>query len=130
MVFNKVKLIYKRYVLVYIILVFISLTYFNQYYYVYSNLIAVSWGDGPYGKAMYGVYVYKGAEKKGKVQIKVRVYIGRQDFYFISYYRDFGVVGTVEKNNFDAWRDITWNPEGVAIGKDYFISKEVLGKHR
>lgn len=130
MVCGKVKFIYKRYFLAYIVLAFIGSVYFKQYYYVYSNLIAVSWGDGPYGRAMYGVYVYKGAEKEGKIQVKVRVYTGRQNFFFISYYRDFGVIGAAENNDFDAWGDIVWTPEGVAIGKEYFISKEILGEHR
>jgi hypothetical protein len=130
MVCSKVKWIYKTYFLVCIVLVFIGSVYFKQYYYIYRNLIAVSWGDGPYGRAMYGVYVYKGEEKENKIQVKAIVYTGRQNFYFISYYRDLGVIGMAENNDFDAWGDIVWTPEGVAIGNEYFISKEILGEHR
>ncbi|MGK9174213.1 hypothetical protein KXR87_13430 [Yokenella regensburgei] len=132
MVYSKMKsLIYKGYALIYIFLIFTGAIYFKEYYMVYRNLIAVTWGDGPYGKAMYGVYVYTGAKKKGTVEIKLRIYTGRQDFYFISYYRDFGVIGMVDnKNELDAWSDIVWQTEGVRIGKEFFISKKILGEHR
>jgi len=74
------KWIYKTYFLAYIVLVFIGSVYFKQYYYIYRNLIAVSWGDGPYGRAMYGVYVYTGDVKDGKVEIKAK----GAGLYFVS----------------------------------------------
>lgn len=134
MVFNKMKFIYKRYIFVCALLVFIGKGYVNQYFYVYNNLIIVSWGDGPYGKKLYGAYVYKGEEIGDKVQVKLMIYINHQNFNFISYYMDFGVIGIDERNKvYDNWSRVDWRPEGVYIGNTtarYFISKADLAKHR
>ena len=134
MVFNKMKFIYKRYIFIFIVIVFIGRGYVEQYYSVYNNILAVSWGDGPYGKKMYGAYVYKGAEIDDKVQVKLMIYISRQDFWFNTYYMDFGVIGMDSREKiYDNWREVSWRPEGVYIGNAsarYFISKVELANHR
>ncbi len=85
-------------------------------------------------KKLYGAYVYKGEEIGDKVQVKLMIYINHQNFNFISYYMDFGVIGIDERNKVcDNWSCVDWRPEGVYIGNTtarYFISKEDLAKHR
>ena len=92
--------------------------------------IAVSWGDGKYGKAFYGVEVYLEKAETDCV-VKARIHIGHGNDYF----HDCGEIGRV-KNNVEAvdrFGIITWRPEGVKIGNgsnSYFIARRGFENHR
>ncbi len=97
------------------------------------RLIAVSWGDGKYGKAFYGVYVYMGKELENEVEIKAKIYIGRGSYLF-NYFHDLGVIGKSrnEPGEINQWGKIIWKPDRIEIGANntFFFPRAKLEQHR
>jgi hypothetical protein len=81
-----------------------------------DHLVAVSWGDGKYGKALYGAYVFY-EEKDSQMLVKLSVRIDRGSFWS-QYAHDTRTLGTA-KDAADAvaqWGTITWSAEGLEVG--------------
>ncbi|PCI27094.1 MAG: hypothetical protein COB67_09400 [SAR324 cluster bacterium] len=116
------------------VLVFYFAYYFYNGYSGTFNLIAVSWGDGKYGKAFYGVYVYA-VPFEDKISVKSTIHIGRGT-PFVGYQYDLGEIGISNsmEEAVKQWGKITWSDEGVLIGKgqnhELFITKEKIESHR
>lgn len=82
----------------------------------YQNLIAVSWGDGTQGKALYGAYVYAEPDAAG-VRVTATVYVGRPTLWQ-SYEHTPVVLGTAA-DDIEAvarWGRIAWSEQGVTFG--------------
>lgn len=82
----------------------------------YQNLIAVSWGDGTQGKALYGAYVYAEPDGAG-VRVTATVYVGRPTLWQ-SYEHTPIVLGTAA-DDIEAvarWGRIAWSEQGVTFG--------------
>lgn len=99
------------------------------------RLIAVSWGDGTYGQAHYGAYVYLGEEKDGRIEVKAKIQIGRGTLWTNATY-DLGVIGTAQ-DPIDAvkrWGTLTWKPDGLEIGGEagnpYLVPRQEFERHR
>lgn len=78
-----------------------------------QNIVAMSWGDGKYGKAFYGAEIYL-VPVGQKFSVRGRVWIGRGN----SYFQDLGELELVN-NPEDAvanWGQITWSPSNLTIG--------------
>lgn len=81
-----------------------------------DRLVAVSWGDGKYGKALYGAYVFY-EEKNSELLVKLSVRIDRGSFWG-QYAHDTRTLGTA-KDPADAvarWGTITWSDQGLEVG--------------
>jgi hypothetical protein len=100
-----------------------------------DRVVAMSWGDGSYGKAFYGAHVYlEQGEDESRVSVRGRVYIGRGDGR-VSYFRELGELGTAstEDEAVARWGAISWREEGLAIGTGpdaRFVLRETLERHR
>lgn len=99
----------------------------------YQNLIAVSWGDGTQGKALYGAYVYAQPDAAG-VRVTATIYIGRPTLWQ-SYEHDPITLG-VAPTDIDAvarWGQISWSEQGLTIGTGphaVTIARSQLEHHR
>ena len=95
-----------------------------------EQVVAVSWGDGKYGPAFYGAFVYLVPIPQG-FSVRSRVFIGRGNGYF----HDIGEIGRVGSSS-DAvatWGLIRWAPEGLYIGispRTFFYPRAKLESHR
>lgn len=99
----------------------------------YQNLIAVSWGDGTQGKALYGAYVYAQPDAAG-VRVIATIYIGRPTLWQ-SYERTPITLG-VAPTDIDAvarWGQVAWSAQGVTFGVGPYahrIARSDLERHR
>lgn len=100
-----------------------------------ERLVAVSWGDGKYGEAMYGAYVYLGNATDDAVEVKATIHIGR-DTFFASQEYDLGVIGSA-KDEVEAvkrWGRVTWKDDGVEFGgeagRSYWLPRAAFESHR
>src|SRR5262245_17695046 len=101
-----------------------------------SRTIAVTWGDGRFGRAFYGAHVFVlEGEVDGQLAVHAVVYIDRPD-RFVSYQHDCGEIGRVA-----SWADavskfgtIRWSQEGLRIrdgsATDYVLGRAELENHR
>lgn len=95
-----------------------------------ERLVAVSWGDGKYGPAFYGAFVFLEPDAPG-FRVRARVAIGRGNAMF----HDCGEIGRAlsEAEAVARFGTVTWEPGGVAIGTGpgrYFLPRAELEKHR
>jgi hypothetical protein len=95
-----------------------------------SRLLAVSWGDGKYGKAFYGAYVYLEPTTGGQA-VKAQVQIGRGNPMF----HDCGELGRVvtAEEAVAKWGKIDWQDDGLHIGTGtnaFFLPRAKLESHR
>ena len=96
-----------------------------------QRVVAMSWGDGKYGKAFYGAEVYL-VPTADRYSVRGRVWIGRGGGYF----HDLGELGTVTQSE-DAvvkWGKIEWSDAGLTIGpgapNPVVIPRAKLESHR
>lgn len=91
-----------------------------------GNVIAMSWGDGKYGKAFYGAQVYTDAFNP-PFTVRARVRIGPGN----PMYHDCGVLGTAAsfEDVVRKWGTIEWAPDGLRIG-DFFLPRARMEAHR
>jgi hypothetical protein len=99
-----------------------------------DHLVAVSWGDGKYGRALYGAYVFY-EERDSQVLVKLSVRIDRGSFWS-QYAHDTRTLGTA-KDAADAvaqWGTITWSAEGLKVGSPpgptHLFPRAELESHR
>src|SRR5687768_12582008 len=73
-----------------------------------DHTIAMSWGDGRYGRAFYGAHVYLVPLEQG-YSVRARVYIGRGNDYF----HDMGELGraATDEEAVARWGEVQWTPE-------------------
>ncbi len=95
-----------------------------------SKLVAVSWGDGKYGKAFYGAFVYLESADGGQ-SVKAQVQIGRGN----PMYHECGELGRVAtaEEAVAKWGRIEWLEDGLHIGTGtnaYFLPRAKLEAHR
>lgn len=78
-----------------------------------QRIVAMSWGDGKYGKAFCGAEVF--LQSSGSTySVRARIWIGRGN----DYWHDLGELGTVStpEQAVEKWGRIEWHPEDVTIG--------------
>src|SRR5438067_1784565 len=91
-----------------------------------NRVIAVSWGDGQYGKAFYGARVFEVPRSTG-LSVHAIVAISPNGVRF----HDCGEIGRAESHA-DAvsrWGQIAWREDGLHIGSDldgYFMPRAKL----
>jgi len=96
-----------------------------------NRIVAVSWGDGEYGEAFYGAYVYLVPES-GDYSVRARIYIGRGN----DYWHECGEIGRAETDveAVEKWGTITWTDDGLNIGDPasggYHMLRTKLESHR
>jgi hypothetical protein len=95
-----------------------------------ERLVAVSWGDGKYGKAFYGAYVYCEPRPDGQLDVKLAVRIGRggPDGAYTHNPRTLGTV----KNDEEAvarWGAITWSDRGLLVGGPANAAGQLFPRH-
>lgn len=95
-----------------------------------DQIVAVSWGDGKYGPAFYGAFVYL-EPISGGVSVRGRVFIGRGNNYF----HELGELGRAPSPGeaVATWGLIRWAPEGLYIGsgdRPFFFPRAKLESHR
>jgi hypothetical protein len=121
-----------------LILAFIIASYFSLTFYrkaeMADNLIAVSWGDGAYGKAFYGAYVFLVPTDSG-FDVQAEIKIGRGT-PMIQQTHEMGVIGhsdTAEEAS-EKWGNIVWTENALKIGDinngGLVIKREVFEQHR
>lgn len=99
-----------------------------------EQLVAVSWGDGRYGPAFYGAYVYCEPRADGQFDVKLSVRIGRGTL-FTRYQHDPRTLG-VAKDPEDAvarWGTVTWSDAGLNVGTGadaHRFPRNELERHR
>lgn len=102
-----------------------------------ERLVAVSWGDGKYGKAFYGAYVFYEDHdgQDGPLLVKLAVRIDRGTLWS-QYAHDTRQLG-VAKDAADAvekWGVITWSDKGLTVGRTpenaHFFPRDDLERHR
>lgn len=95
------------------------------------SIIAMSWGDGRYGKAFYGAEIYikpTGTE----YAVRGRVWIGRGN----ATWHDLGKLGTVATpaEAVEKWGRIEWTPEALVVGpgdpEPFSLPRTELESHR
>jgi hypothetical protein len=95
-----------------------------------SKLLAVSWGDGKYGKAFYGAFAYLKPVAGGQA-VKAQVQIGRGNPMF----HECGEIGraATAEEALAKWGKIDWQDDGLHIGTGtnaYFLPRAKLESHR
>jgi hypothetical protein len=95
-----------------------------------ARLVAVSWGDGKYGPAFYGAFVYLVSEGGG-YSVRARVALGRGNDSF----HECGELGKVRTDEDAVARfgRVVWRNEGLYIGQpggEYFLPRAHLERHR
>jgi hypothetical protein len=99
-----------------------------------EQLVAVSRGDGRYGPAFYGAYVYYEPRADGQLDVKLSVRIGRSNPQH-SYEHDPRTLG-LARDPADAvtrWGLITWTDAGLSVGTGsdaYRFPRNELERHR
>lgn len=100
-----------------------------------ERIVAVSWGDGAYGKAFYGAYVYYQPRKDDRLNVLLSVRIGRGDLlnHHAHDPKLLGVVKTPEEA-VARWGTVTWTDQGLTVGSarepGFVFPKESLERHR
>jgi len=100
-----------------------------------EHLVAVSWGDGKYGKAMYGAYVfYDEPGPDGLLTVKLGVRIGRSA-PMSSYEHEPRTLGHARdaEEAVALWGVITWSDAGLTVGSGpqaYLFPRDELERHR
>ena len=100
-----------------------------------DRVVAMSWGDGRYGRAFYGAHVYlEPLDEQPGYAVHVRVYIHRGTFSR-SYFHDMGEIGRAasDEEAVARWGTLTWRPDGLQIGNEPnapFLPRETLENHR
>lgn len=94
-----------------------------------GRTIAVSWGDGKYGKAFYGAQVYLVPRENG-FSVRARVMIDGAH-----HWHDCGELGAVETRAqaVARWSQVDWRPEGLYIGAGenrHFTPRARIESHR
>lgn len=99
-----------------------------------DKLVAVSWGDGKFGQALYGAYVFY-EEKDGQLVVKLSVRIDRGSFWG-QYAHDVRTLGIV-KDPVEAvtrWGALSWSDQGLRVGSPsgptYLFPRAELEQHR
>lgn len=95
-----------------------------------ERVVAMSWGDGKYGRAFYGAHVYLHPISSG-YSVRAQVLIGRHN----GYYHQIGELGRVSHpaDAVEKWGTIQWREDGVQIGtgtNGYFLPRAKLERHR
>lgn len=94
------------------------------------SLVAVSWGDGKYGKAFYGAYVQL-QPVEGGYSVEAFVTIGRGN-PTVHNCGELGRVATAEEA-VAKWGKIDWQDDGLHIGTGtnaFFLPRAKLESHR
>jgi hypothetical protein len=96
-----------------------------------QRVVAMSWGDGAYGKAFYGAHVYL-EPVSGGYSVQARVYIGRGDG---AYFHDIGELGRVAtaEEAVARWGRVEWSEDGLRLGEgegSFFLPRAALERHR
>jgi hypothetical protein len=100
-----------------------------------DRVVAMSWGDGEYGKALYGAHVYlEPLEEQPGYSVRARVYISRGTFYS-AYFHEMGEIGHAASSEeaVERWGTLLWRPDGLHIGTDPdapFLPRSKLESHR
>ncbi len=96
-----------------------------------QRVVAMSWGDGKYGKAFYGVEVYV-LSAKGGYAVHARVWIGHGNGMWDDL-GELGVVGSPEEA-VEKWGHVEWSASGLTIGPGdpdpFFVPRARLESHR
>jgi hypothetical protein len=93
--------------------------------------IAMSWGDGKYGKDFYGAQVYL-VPVGSQYSVRARVHIGSGN----AYYHDCGELGRANsvQEAIERWGTIRWHQDGLDIGNPaeggYHLPRKRLESHR
>jgi hypothetical protein len=96
-----------------------------------DHVVAMSWGDGRYGKAFYGAHVYLISSGQ-EYEVHARVLLGRGNDYF----HDLGLLGRVAtpEDAVTQFGKIEWRPDGLHIGDGQnfpvFLERARLESHR
>lgn len=95
-----------------------------------ERIVAMSWGDGHYGKAFYGAHVYL-VPQAGDYSVRARVLIGRGNNYF----HDCGELGRAPTDTeaVARWGNVQWLDDGLHIGtgtNHYFLPRARMESHR
>jgi hypothetical protein len=96
-----------------------------------DRTIAMSWGDGKYGKDFYGAQVYL-VPVGSEFSVRARVFIGPGN----GYYHDFEEIGrvTTVSEAVDRFGKIRWEEKGLSIGDPVagglFFPRARLEAHR
>ena len=95
-----------------------------------ERLVAVSWGDGRFGPAVYGAYVCA-VPSDGGYSVSAHVKIGRGNAMI----HDCGALGRVRtaEEAVARWGKIEWLEDGLHIGTgptQYFLARKDLENHR
>jgi hypothetical protein len=95
-----------------------------------DRVVAMSWGDGKFGKAFYGAHVFL-EPRAGGYSVGARVYIGRSNNYF----DDCGELGRVSTDTeaVGRWGRIEWHDDGLHIGNgtnQFFLPRAQFERHR
>jgi hypothetical protein len=95
-----------------------------------ERIIAVQWGDGKYGLAFYGAFVYM-AREPAFISVRARVFIGHGN----DYWHDCGEIGRVqtEEEAIEKWGRIVWREDGVHIGDEntgFVLPRRIVEQHR
>jgi len=82
-----------------------------------DRLVAVSWGDGPMGKALYGAYVVLEPAAQG-YDVRLRLYIDRPSLWVRQEMEPvlLGTVATPE-DAVQRWGRLTWDAAGLHVGQ-------------
>ena len=100
-----------------------------------DRVVAMSWGDGGYGKAFYGAHVYlEPLDERSGYGVRARVYIDRGD-WFSAYLHDMGEIGraATDEEAVARWGTLVWRPDGLQIGNGpdaAFLPRRELENHR
>lgn len=96
-----------------------------------GKTVTVRWGDGRYGPAFYGAWVYA-EPSKGGLSVRLRIQIGPNN----PVWHDSGELGWVSTHEAAVreWGTIAWREEGLYVGSggpcDYFLPRKRLESHR
>ncbi len=90
-----------------------------------DRVVAFQWGDGKYGKAIYGAHVYL-EPVAGGYSVRAAVHIGGYD-----YLDDLGEIGkaATQAEAREKWGHIEFRPGGLHIG-NYLLPRERMESHR
>lgn len=95
-----------------------------------ERLVAVAWGDGRYGPAFYGAYVYLVPQGDG-FSVRARVMLGRGN----DHRHECGELGTARTaaEAVARWGKLDWRSDGLAIGEGesrFFLPRATFENHR
>jgi hypothetical protein len=96
-----------------------------------ERTIAMSWGDGKYGPAFYGAWVYV-EPANGAYAVHARVWLGAGN----DAWHECGELGraATHEEAVRRWGRVAWTSDGLSIGHgapdDFFLARDVLEAHR